>query len=123
MASQDNSGTHIEASTTLTVPCQTLTVDPTCEAAADGQAGAYAITATGLGFDQGVVDLVFDPTGFAPAATQVQADATGAFTAPLTLTGKPAGVYDLWPARSRLMACLRRRVPSLWCPVALSSCA
>jgi hypothetical protein len=94
-AYQDNNGTHIEANTTLTIPCETVTISPTCASPADGLAGAYAITASGLGFDPGPVDLVFDPTGLTATATQVQADGTGTFTAPLTLTGKPPGVYDL----------------------------
>ena len=60
-AYQDNNGIHIEADTTLTVPCQTVTINPTCAAPADGLAGAYAIVASGIGFDPGPVDLGIRP--------------------------------------------------------------
>lgn len=95
IASQDSGGVHIEASAALTVPCLTLTISPTCASPADGQPGAYGITAAGLGFDPGPVDLVFDPVGLTPARSQAQADTTGSFSTTLLLDGKSPGVYDL----------------------------
>jgi hypothetical protein len=115
-ASQEDNGTHIEATATLTVPCQTLTVDPACKEAADGRAGAYAITAKGLGFDPGPVDLVFDPNGVAPARTQAQADSSGAFAKPLLLTGKPDGVYDLVASQKTLYGLYSQATAQLLVP-------
>jgi hypothetical protein len=99
-ASQTGYDIPIETSTTLTVPCATVTISPACSDAADGQPAAYVVTASGVGFDPGPVDLVFDPTGLAPLTTQAVADAFGVFNTTLILDGKPQGVYDLTASQS-----------------------
>jgi hypothetical protein len=100
LAYQDNNGVHIEASATLTVPCATLTIDPTCVAPAEGKSAAYTITASGVGFAPGPVDLIFDPNGIAPLTGQVQTDAYGSFSGTFTLDGKAPGIYELVASQS-----------------------
>jgi hypothetical protein len=120
IAYQDNDGVHIEASATLTVPCATVTLSPPCVAPADGKAAAYQVTATGVGFGPGPVDLVFDPTSLAPVTTQALADAFGSFTAPMTLDGKPPGIYDLVASQTSSYGLLDQSIAQLLVPCDLA---
>jgi len=120
VASQVGYRAPIEASATLTVPCATVTINPTCAAPADGKPAAYVVTASGSGFDPGLVDLVFDPAGLAPVSTQALADSFGAFTATLTLDGRAQGVYDLVASQSNSDGLLDQSITQFLVPCDLA---
>jgi hypothetical protein len=96
-ASQAVEGNVPDALATFTVPCgppaPLLTSDLPCADPAAGVPAAYTINLSGSGFYPGRVEVTFDAGGLLPELTVASADATGAFAATLTPTGRSPGTY------------------------------
>jgi hypothetical protein len=100
VAHQDVVGALVaDAEATFVVPCAppspVLSSDITCGVAAVGVPAAYLVNLTGTGFLPGRVDIIFDDLGALPEPTVAIADASGAFAASLTPTGRAPGSYEI----------------------------
>jgi hypothetical protein len=101
VAHQEAVGAFVpDAEATFNVPCTppdaVLAADVPCGPSAAGVPAAYPINLTGSGFLPGRVEITFDAGGALPEPMPpVVADATGAFVASVTPSGRGPGAYSI----------------------------